>query len=352
MFFSIIVPVHNGAEYLESSVKSALEQNQGFYHGEDPLYEIVIVENGSSDSTPQIADELAKNSPVRVVHKKAIGLYSARQAGIEAAKGEWIVALDSDDSLRPDALSKLYSAICKYREAGTEPDLIIYDAAGMRSAQKKLFKRSFTPDRVCTGEDIRIFKEKLCMDDSINSMWTKCISRRIAYLGNQELYLNYGEDLYQTAEYLDRAKAVVYFDEILYYYREGAVSLSSTYSELYLDNQKITWGKLDEMVNKWELFEYTDIINRRKALTCTIAVTKLIYSNMLIGQKKYKLSKLLSDEFYRTYHSYELPDWAPEESAFVRKLQIADDKGSALLINGTARSIKNWVKRRLRKGSD
>ena len=106
------------------------------------------------------------------------------------------------------------------------------------------------------------------------------------------------------------------------------------------------------MVNKWELFEYTDIINRRKALTCTIAVTKLIYSNMLIGQKKYKLSKLLSDEFYRTYHSYELPDWAPEESAFVRKLQIADDKGSALLINGTARSIKNWVKRRLRKGSD
>ncbi len=317
----------------------------------EDVFEVILLENGSKDNSPSICDEYSeKFSNVKTIHRGKIGLYSARQTGIKAAEGDWIIALDADDRLRPDALSKLYDAIKRYGSMGKTPDIILFDAAGMGSTAKKLFVRPFEPDKVCEGKDKRIFMEKLCMDDSINSMWTKCINKRIAYLGKTDLFLNYGEDLYQTAEYLDRAGSVVYLDEILYYYREGAVSLSSTYSEMYVDNQKITWGKLDEKVEKWGLNPLTETICRRKALTCTIAVTKLIYSDMPFEEKRHKLSKLLSDDFYIKYYSYELPDWAPEESVFVRKLQMAKNDKTALLFNGAKRSVKNWVKERIRNG--
>ena len=350
MIFSIIVPICNGEQFLGECIDSALSQDMSFAKDLDrkDVYEVILLENGSKDKSPAICDEYAAgNDNVTVIHKGRIGLYSARQVGIKAAKGDWILALDADDRLRPDALKRLYNAIEVYGKNGPVPELILFDAAGMGSATKPLSERPFEADKIYRDEELRIFKERLCRDDSINAMWTKCIKRDIAYLGKTDLFLNYGEDLYQTAVYLDRAKAAVYMDEILYYYREDASSLSSSYSEVYLDNQKITWGKLDEMVEKWQLQEFVDTINRRKALTCTIAVTKLIYSNMTLGEKRHKLEKLLADPFYQKFFSYELPDWAPEESVYVRKLEVKNSK-AALLVDGTKRSIKNWIKGRIR----
>ncbi len=351
MIFSIIVPICNGEQFLRECIDSALSQDMSFAGDMAPesAYEIILLENGSKDGSPKICDEYAAaNKQVTAIHKGKIGLYSARQVGIKAAKGDWILALDADDRLRPDTLKKLWKTI--ESKGGTEkaPDFILFDAAGMGSATKPLAKRPFDAGKVYEGEELRTFKEKLCMDDSINAMWTKCIKRDIAYLGNEDLFLNYGEDLYQTAEYLDRAKTALFLDEILYYYREDATSLSSSYSEVYIDNQKITWGKLDEMVSKWNLEEYVDLINKRKALTCTIAVTKLIYSDMNLREKRFKLDKLLADQFYQKFFSYELPDWAPEESQYVRKMQMGSNSKAVLLADGTKRSIKNWIKGRIR----
>ncbi len=351
MIFSIIVPICNGEQFLRECIDSALSQDMSF--AKDPegkeAFEVILLENGSRDKSPVICDEYAaKHDNVTVIHKGRIGLYSARQMGIKAAKGDWILALDADDRLRPDALKRLYKAIEVYGRSGSVPEFILFDAASMGSATRPLSERPFEADKIYRDQELRIFKQRLCMDDSINAMWTKCIKRDIAYLGKTDLFLNYGEDLYQTAEYLDRAKAAVYMDEILYYYREDASSLSSTYSEVYVDNQKITWGNLDEMVEKWRMGEYIDIINSRKALTCTIAITKLIYSNMSLGEKRHKLDKLHADTFYQKFFSYELPTWAPEESVYVRKLQMGKNSKAALLMDGTKSSIKNWIKGRIR----
>ena len=354
MIFSIIIPICNGEKFLRECIDSALSQDISFAkERNDEPYEVILVENGSSDNSPLICDEydrLCKN--VTVVHKGKIGLYAARQEGIEASKGQWILALDADDRLRKDALLRLYEAIDRYKESGEEPDLILYDAAGLRNTAKKLSERPFPHDKILKGTDIRAFREVICRDDSINSMWTKCINRRIAHLGKKSLFLNYGEDLYQTAEYLDKASSVVYLNEILYYYREDAVSLSSSYSEVYLDNQKITWEKLDEMVLKWGMGEYIGVIDKRKSLTCTIAMTKLIYSDMLFAEKKYKLSKLLEDPFYKQYSSYDLPDWAPEESVYVKKLQKAGSANTLLLLESEKTRVKSGIKKFLGRRKD
>ena len=132
MTFSIVVPVYNGEKFIKTSVDSALAQE---YSGE---YEIVLVENGSTDNTPVICDEYAKSSSrIRTIHRGKIGLYMARQEGIRFSKGEYIIALDADDFLKPEALKELDNYIRLLKEKGYDPDLIFYNAAGMDNGCKR-----------------------------------------------------------------------------------------------------------------------------------------------------------------------------------------------------------------------
>ncbi|MEQ9824865.1 MAG: glycosyltransferase family 2 protein [Puniceicoccaceae bacterium] len=102
---SVIVPCFNYGEQLECSVTSALSQSY-------PLLEVIIIDDGSTDSTPEVASQLAlKDSRVRVHHQSNQGVAAARNCGMKLAKGEWILFLDADDELFPEYLSKTVSVI-------------------------------------------------------------------------------------------------------------------------------------------------------------------------------------------------------------------------------------------------
>ncbi len=353
MIFSIIIPICNASKYLSECVESAVSQDISFSASEDmaAVYEVILVENGSTDDSPKICDELADKYPqVKCIHKGKIGLYAARQVGFDMAKGEYLISLDADDALLPGALRELYAAITDGKKRKEDVELIIYNAADMRHPENALFDRRFTPKYAYTGDEKKVFVEQLCRDDSINSMWSKCVKKTIACLGNEDMFLNYGEDLYQTAEYLDRAAAVMYLDKILYLYRTDASSMSTTYSETYLENEKITWKKLDEIAEKWCKDKFTDLVDERKSLTCTIAVTKIIYSDLKQKEKKEVLAKLFEDEFYKEYGKGKLPSWAPEESRFVKALQDSTDPQKALLNNALKNRVKRIVKGWIRNG--
>ena len=91
MKFSIIVPAYNVAQYIEECIESILNQDYD-------NYEIIVVDDGATDETPKILDEIAsKSEKVRVIHQKNGGLSAARNSGIEAASGEYILFLDGDD---------------------------------------------------------------------------------------------------------------------------------------------------------------------------------------------------------------------------------------------------------------
>lgn len=88
---SIIIPVYNVAEYLLNCVQSVLKQTY-------TDFEILLVDDGSTDSSKELCDKLVeKDSRIKVFHKKNGGLSSARNYGIEKALGEYIIFLDSDD---------------------------------------------------------------------------------------------------------------------------------------------------------------------------------------------------------------------------------------------------------------
>lgn len=90
---SVIVPCYNGAAFLEEALRSALAQS---YAG----VEVVVVDDGSTDSSP----EIARRFPVRYIHQENRGLSEARNTGIRESRGSYLVFLDADDRLKPKAI--------------------------------------------------------------------------------------------------------------------------------------------------------------------------------------------------------------------------------------------------------
>ena len=109
--FSIIVPVYNVQNYLAACVKSVAEQP-------GPRdWECILVDDGSTDTSGQICDVLATEIPgLRVLHQQNGGLANARNTGLAAAKGDWVLFLDSDDAMAPGLLETLR------RELAAHPD--------------------------------------------------------------------------------------------------------------------------------------------------------------------------------------------------------------------------------------
>lgn len=109
MFLSIIVPVYNVELYLKKCVESLLNQDI-------PLseYEIILVDDGSTDSSGHICDSFVeKHGNIRVIHRQNGGLSAARNTGIAAARGKYIQLIDSDDYLNPNVLRGILCQIEK-----------------------------------------------------------------------------------------------------------------------------------------------------------------------------------------------------------------------------------------------
>ncbi len=113
---SVIVPVYNVEEYLNRCVESILDQTF-----ED--FELILIDDGSSDNSGSLCDEFAKNnSNIKVLHLENGGPARARNKGIEIATGEYIGFADSDDYCHPNQFEKLYQnaknnsdiAICSF----------------------------------------------------------------------------------------------------------------------------------------------------------------------------------------------------------------------------------------------
>lgn len=98
---SIIVPVYNSAKYLRSCVHSLLQQTY-------TKLEVILVDDGSRDDSPIICDQLAiQDKRVKVLHKKNGGISSARNAGLDIAKGNWVTFCDNDDLVSPYWLERM-----------------------------------------------------------------------------------------------------------------------------------------------------------------------------------------------------------------------------------------------------
>lgn len=138
---SFIVPVYNVAPYLRKCVDSLLAQDYDDY-------EIILVDDGSTDDSPQICDEYAASSlsaagtspfseadhsiiPIRVIHQANAGLSAARNAGIKCAEGKYLCFVDSDDYWQPNVLGNLMEQVEQ-----ENLDVLRYDYQNVRSGNE------------------------------------------------------------------------------------------------------------------------------------------------------------------------------------------------------------------------
>lgn len=165
---SIIVPVYNVGPYIEKCIDSILSQSY-------KSIEVILVDDGSKDESGAICDNYVKrDSRVRVIHKKNGGVSSARNAGLEVIKGDYVSFVDGDDALKPDYIEKLYEdivrtgadiSICGFRrfdESG-ETTCSEADFAGVVSsaeAMTLLLENKFYPAPWGKLFKKKVFKEK------------------------------------------------------------------------------------------------------------------------------------------------------------------------------------------------
>ena len=115
LLFSFVIPVYNVDRYLERCLNSILNQTY-------VKFEILLIDDGSTDRSPEICDTYALNDVrIRVIHKQNEGANSARNVGIDEAKGDYICLVDSDDSIQHDYLESIKSCI---EESPQKPDII------------------------------------------------------------------------------------------------------------------------------------------------------------------------------------------------------------------------------------
>ena len=126
MLISVVIPVYNVEKYLEKCIESVLAQTF-------TDYEIILIDDGSTDKCPIICDNYAgKYDFIKVIHKKNGGAAEARNIGTSCALGEYIIYLDSDDYINSNNFfDKLYTKTI------SRPDLVLYKFKKYHEVNKK-----------------------------------------------------------------------------------------------------------------------------------------------------------------------------------------------------------------------
>ena len=109
--FSVVIPLYNKAHTIVHTLSTVMRQNYADY-------EVVIVDDGSTDNGVQLIREHFKDPRIRIFHQENAGVSVARNRGIEEAKGDWVAFLDADDEWLPDYLKYVVEASDKYPECG------------------------------------------------------------------------------------------------------------------------------------------------------------------------------------------------------------------------------------------
>lgn len=237
---SIIVPAYQVEAYLVDCIESV--ENQDFKD-----YEIIIVDDGSMDNTPMMADELVKKySNICVIHQMNQGLSEARNSGIKIAKGKYCVLLDGDDMFLPNSLKKLAECI----EANQIPDVVVSRFCTMDSETGETKDVSFQFNTV----QLKAIKDVSEKFKRISHYWLAgwlfCV--RLDYLRQYNLYFQKGL-LHEDEEWMPRVALhaqTMAFNNVPYYCyrlnRKGSITCHMNVNRMF-DSIKIVTMLSEEL---------------------------------------------------------------------------------------------------------
>lgn len=225
MKLSIVIPVYNVEKYVSECLDSCLEQNVDITD-----YEIIIVNDGSTDNSANLINLYAKQSNIIIINQENLGLSAARNAGMKIAKGEYIWFVDSDDWIEPGILKRILLAISLCAK-----DCFRLNYRTVTEAGKIL--KDYTPLKK-GDESCQTGMEFLSKDFSFSFYaWSFVFNRY--FLGKNNFFFTEGlifEDLQLIPRVLRKAKCVKELPFIAYNYRQRKDSLVNSVNEKMLDS--------------------------------------------------------------------------------------------------------------------
>lgn len=267
MDISVIIPVYNTEKYLSSCIDSILRQT-------NVSFEIILVDDGSSDSSPLICDSYAsKYDNIRCYHIKNSGPATARNKGFNVATGEYVTFTDSDDKMEPQMLYKMITAgkkhhadiiCCNYKEIDEEGNI--------------------TPRNYSNQTYILNHEEALVhfysKDKIFSQCWTKLYKKQLLinyHIGNDPS-LRFDEDIIYNIRAFRFAQTTVIIDEPLYEYTLRGNSLA--HGEYYI---KHTDQYIDDSLMRVRITQES-VIGESNIVKEWSNVHILLYHNQLIGR--------------------------------------------------------------------
>lgn len=272
---SVIVPVYKVEKYLPNCIESV--QRQSYFK-----WELILVDDGSPDGCPRICDEYASHDDrIKVIHKENGGLSSARNAGLEIFKGDYITFLDSDDFWHQDFLETLM-AICVDNNADIAQ-------CGFVRGEESIFPSNTISPNIKVYDNHTIFTK--CATKIV--VWAKLYKRYILEGVNMpEGLIN--EDDWTTWKLYYKAKKIAVTNIPLYYYTVNPASIMGQSKRKpdfsYLDAYKERIGFFVD--KKEEDMEHCSRMQLCKAMV-------LSYGNPYLSQEERQMVKTRFEESYQ-----------------------------------------------------
>lgn len=240
---SVIIPVYKCEKDLVQCIESVL--NQTFQD-----FELILIDDGSPDSSPRICDEyMQKDNRIQVIHKKNAGVSSARNEGIKVVKGEYITFIDSDDYIDAEMFE------CLYKQAKEHlADIVVSSLVMEKWENGGITEKSIYKIQSSKAYDSKELLEKWGQDFPAICMcgpWCK-LYKSEAIKRNKisfDTSLSCGEDTYFNLDVLASIKKIYFCEEIFYHYRRD--NADSLFSRFHKDTYEIhtkVYGKMRELM--------------------------------------------------------------------------------------------------------
>lgn len=232
---SIIVPVYNVEQYLPRCIESLICQT---YHN----IEIILIDDGSPDKSGEICDEYARHDKrIVVIHKENGGLSDARNRGLDIAKGDYIMFVDSDDWIEENSCETLCQLVLEY-----DADIVVFGLNTVFSSGKTTRSKKGLTGLVNKNMCMKFLMYNVSQGGVFNYAWNKLYSSQLF----KDLRFPIGrlaEDQDTTYKLIHKSQRIYVTNQALYnyYQRDGSITTMQYYPCLIQDRHELWLKRLD-----------------------------------------------------------------------------------------------------------
>lgn len=299
---SIIIPVYNVEKYINRCIDSAIKQTL------DSI-EIILVDDGSPDSSPRICDDYAeKIDNISVIHKPNGGLASARNAGLKVAKGKYVFFLDSDDWLETDGMEVLYNTaeeyqvdLVKYRALRTGWPGCADNIPCMVEHVRELRDGYYSKQQIIDEIYPRLFATPQLTMGAVVGAWGALYRLSLLRDNNISFYeeVKFSEDTIFSANVVKAARSMYFIDQAgVYHYFYNPSSISKSFRSGRWESCKKLMELFEKDFGDYKDFDFTQEIHYLKWFCVLLALGEKKYLSSYRERKEY-CSQIVNDSVAR-----------------------------------------------------